>query len=276
MPDNLKSPWVVSVKVPPRFPVEFDKYYSYEFSEIQIVAGGSAIHHMGGRKHLLHEDDVLLMHPGMQNYFSDASEDFALYRISYNSNIIPSLLLDEPQTLFRHLYPLGDSSYDPLLPVTEIPDYDHTLYLNLVLRLYYEAKYNRIGGHIMVSVMFIELLTYLARSYNQEAERDISLRLQSSVMYLTRHYAQPLDLEKLAKLAGMSKRNLFRHFKLNFSMSPHQYLQKIRIQNVLRLAEQSCLSREEIALQCGFCDGNHLSKVFRRIMGHSFSQLRKK
>ena len=75
----------VSVRLGTREPLAFNRYCSYALSELQIVIRGSAIHHMQERSMPIRENDVLLLHPGMQNYFTDGSDDFLLHRICYNS-----------------------------------------------------------------------------------------------------------------------------------------------------------------------------------------------
>ena len=65
----------------------------------------------------------------------------------------------------------------------------------------------------------------------------------------------------------MSERSLFRHFQKTLGMSPNRYLHKIRIQKACELLEGTHFSIGEIALRCGFRDGNHLTKIFRSVTG---------
>ena len=185
----------VSVRLGTREPLAFNRYYSYARSELQIVIHGSAVHHMQERSMPIRENDVLLLHPGMQNYFTDGSDDFLLHRICYNSKVPPPAIFGEPLELFQHLYPGAEQpGYDPLVPVTHVPDYDHELYLNLILRLYYECTKKRLGHKVMVPTMFVELLVYLARGYNQNLEPGAAWRLEAPAAYLARHFDAPLDL----------------------------------------------------------------------------------
>ena len=57
----------VFVRLGTREPLDFNRYYSYARSELQIVIHGSAVHHMQERSMPIRENDVLLLHPGMQN-----------------------------------------------------------------------------------------------------------------------------------------------------------------------------------------------------------------
>jgi AraC-like DNA-binding protein len=50
-------------------------------------------------------------------------------------------------------------------------------------------------------------------------------------------------------------------------MSPLQYLQLIRVQHAMERLQKNRDSIAAIAAQCGFCDSNHLCKVFRKSTG---------
>lgn len=61
-------------------------------------------------------------------------------------------------------------------------------------------------------------------------------RIQRVIRRLREHYAEPVRIEDLAELAGMSPTSLHRHFKAVTSMSPLQYQKQVRLQEArLRL-----------------------------------------
>ena len=47
-------------------------------------------------------------------------------------------------------------------------------------------------------------------------------------------------------------------------MGPYEYLIKIRALHAMELLRDKSLSIGEIALRCGFCDSNHLCKIFKQ------------
>ncbi|WP_064749192.1 helix-turn-helix transcriptional regulator [Lysobacter antibioticus] len=71
--------------------------------------------------------------------------------------------------------------------------------------------------------------------------RDLA-RLRRVRDRIDREYALPLDVEALARAAGMSAGHLSRQFKLAYGESPYAYLMTRRIERamaLLRLGEQS-------------------------------------
>lgn len=55
-------------------------------------------------------------------------------------------------------------------------------------------------------------------------------RIQRVIRQLRERYAEPVRIEDLAELAGMSETSLHRHFKAVTSMSPLQYQKQVRLQ----------------------------------------------
>jgi AraC-like DNA-binding protein len=262
-PRRERFPLAVRHQVPGE--VLANQYHDHEFSEIIIVNNGSGIHCIDSRRRRIERNDVLVIHPGGRHAFSDC-ETLDLYRIIYDCNIPLPALEAANLDFVKVVYPLG-SPVDPFSPAASLPDYDHELIINLVCRLSYEIHRKRLGHTVMVPTMFVELVLYLARSDSQKIEKEQLWLLQAPVAYLSNNFRAPFDLDKLTKLAGMSERGLFRHFKKVLGMSPLQYLQQIRVQYAMERLQKSHDSIAAIAVQCGFCDSNHLCKVFRNSTG---------
>lgn len=75
-----------------------------------------------------------------------------------------------------------------------------------------------------------------------------------------------ISVPQLAQELGYSTAYLSRAFKLSTGMSPHAYFTKLRLDRAAHLLRTSSLSVTEIALQCGFSSGSHLSTSFRQTL----------
>ncbi|WP_420832704.1 GlxA family transcriptional regulator, partial [Salipiger mangrovisoli] len=84
----------------------------------------------------------------------------------------------------------------------------------------------------------------------------------------------PLSVEEIARRIGHSKRQLERHFRSALDISPQAAFLNIR----LSLAHHLLLTAEktiaQVAVDCGFCDSSHLSRMFRRRFGCTPQALR--
>ena len=91
--------------------------------------------------------------------------------------------------------------------------------------------------------------------------------------YLEAHYGEPISLEQLSALAGLSKYYLLRCFTRQKGISPYRYLENVRIDRAKRLLEQGA-PPVEAALQTGFSDQSHFTNFFKALIGLTPSQYR--
>src|SRR5688572_12884701 len=95
------------------------------------------------------------------------------------------------------------------------------------------------------------------------------LDLAPSADYLKEHYAERLDIGKLAKLSGMSVRQFERRFNQTFRMNPRTYLVRMRIAIAAEMLRTTNRRATEVALEVGFYDHSDFSRQFRKTMGVS-------
>lgn len=80
------------------------------------------------------------------------------------------------------------------------------------------------------------------------------------------HHAENLRTEDLAAVAALSKSQFNRKFRKLFGTSPREYLLRVRANAACRLLETTDLTITTIALQTGFFDHSHFTRMFRRVM----------
>jgi AraC family transcriptional regulator of arabinose operon len=90
------------------------------------------------------------------------------------------------------------------------------------------------------------------------------------------HYAQVLQLDDLAKVAGVSPNHLIRLFKQELQLTPLEWLWRERIRQAETLLEHSGFSVSEIAFRCGFQNPYHFSRRFKETTGTSPKSYRQK
>lgn len=85
--------------------------------------------------------------------------------------------------------------------------------------------------------------------------------------WLDQHYGQPVTLQTLAALSGLTERSLIRRFKAATGDTPTSYLQLLRIESARQYLEQSRLSVDEITQRVGYEDVSSFSRLFRKHTG---------
>jgi len=101
-----------------------------------------------------------------------------------------------------------------------------------------------------------------------EAQRLSDLALLRRVRdRMDREYAQPLDVEALARGVHMSAGHLSREFKLAYGESPYSYLMTRRIERAMALLRRGDLSVTEVCFAVGCQSLGTFSTRFTELVG---------
>jgi AraC-like DNA-binding protein len=84
---------------------------------------------------------------------------------------------------------------------------------------------------------------------------------------IDREYAQPLDVEALARGVGMSAGHLSRQFRLAYGESPYAYLMTRRIERAMALLRRGDLSVTEVCFEVGCSSLGTFSTRFTELVG---------
>jgi AraC-like DNA-binding protein len=93
--------------------------------------------------------------------------------------------------------------------------------------------------------------------------------------WIRNHLMQPIYLEDLAKVAGMSRYHFNRLFHKASGMPPMRFVREMRVDATRGLLLNTSMPLRTIAPMVGFTDEFQLSRVFRDITGQSPAGLRK-
>lgn len=96
--------------------------------------------------------------------------------------------------------------------------------------------------------------------------RDLA-RLRRVRDRIDREYAQPLNVEALARDAGMSAGHLSRQFRLAYGESPYSYLMTRRIERAKALLRRGALSVTEVCFEVGCASLGTFSTRFTELVG---------
>src|SRR5262245_18521698 len=87
-------------------------------------------------------------------------------------------------------------------------------------------------------------------------------------------YAEPIDLDAMARAAGYSKFHFARSFQAAYGETPAAYLTRRRIERAKTLLRGANLSVTEVCFMVGFESLGSFSRIFRQHVGSSPSAYR--
>jgi AraC-like DNA-binding protein len=105
-----------------------------------------------------------------------------------------------------------------------------------------------------------------SRSAEEQRLADLA-RLRRVRDRIDREYAQPLDVEALARGAHMSAGHLSREFRRAYGESPYSYLMTRRIERAMALLRRGELSVTEVCFAVGCSSLGTFSTRFTELVG---------
>ena len=105
-----------------------------------------------------------------------------------------------------------------------------------------------------------------SRSADSQHLDDLA-RLRRVRDRIDREYAQPLDVEALARGAHMSAGHLSRQFRFAYGESPYSYLMTRRIERAMALLRRGDLSVTEVCFAVGCSSLGTFSSRFSELVG---------
>ncbi|WP_396333251.1 helix-turn-helix transcriptional regulator [Burkholderia anthina] len=96
--------------------------------------------------------------------------------------------------------------------------------------------------------------------------RPVSTAIGDVLRTIDASFAQPLNLDMLATVAGLSVSRFTARFRSEVGLSPHRYLCLVRVRRAQDLLRAG-LAPSVVATEVGFFDQSHLCRHFRRVLG---------
>jgi AraC family transcriptional regulator, L-rhamnose operon transcriptional activator RhaR len=100
-------------------------------------------------------------------------------------------------------------------------------------------------------------------------------KIRWSLRQIAQHYAEPVNLSRLAQELSLGCRQFERLFKKAAGCSPSQYLMEQRIQRALQLIKRTDVKIESIIEMAGFHNRGHFFRAFTKRTGLSPETFRK-
>jgi len=104
---------------------------------------------------------------------------------------------------------------------------------------------------------------------------DIIIRINGVIDHIEKHISEELSLEKLARLANMSKFHFHRTFKMITQEAPNEYISRKRIEKIASLLTiNTNESISSLSTKYGFENLSSFSRAFKKYYGMSATKFR--
>ena len=101
---------------------------------------------------------------------------------------------------------------------------------------------------------------------NEKGNKSSELYVKKAITYMNNHYKEPLTLDSISELCGITKHYLAREFKRYTGQTVLTYLNTLRCKNAqLLLTDGKTVT--EVAYECGFDSISYFSRTYKKQMG---------
>jgi AraC family transcriptional regulator len=130
-------------------------------------------------------------------------------------------------------------------------------------------------NRLLVERVMLAVRAYLADKYGQTASAPrnggglSAAQLHAAKQLLTASIDENIPIADFAMACGLSRQYFTKAFKAAAGVTPHHWLQQYRVEMAMQLLGATTLPIAEIAIECGFADQSHFTRVFTRFAGSS-------
>lgn len=211
---------------------------------------------------LVTSGQMVLFRPGERQvyeyYHSDHTE---VYWIHFTGNAVEKILSDHGFAKKEQIF-WGGISIE---------------YQSLFRRMIKELQLCKKGYESLLAILFQQLLLIIGRNRNNYniSGTAIEQEVNHALEYFNENYAMPIKIEEYAASRYLTPCWFIRGFRQYIGVTPLQYIISLRMMNARELLNQS-YSISEVARMVGYEDPLYFSRLFKRNVGMSPKDYRKK
>lgn len=139
--------------------------------------------------------------------------------------------------------------------------------------LTYEVLNYEETNHLMIESLenriAIQLLRDASFKFNTSGDNSKTSRdnVQKAVKYIETYYSSNIMIKDICDAIYISAPHLQKIFLKYVGITPYQYIMDCRHRKAKEMLKNTCVSIEEIAMQCGFVNSAHFSTAFKQREG---------
>ncbi|MEH6497232.1 MAG: AraC family transcriptional regulator [Pseudomonas marincola] len=210
-----------------------------------------------GEFHKSHSGNVISFNPDMAHDGQSGADDNLIYSMLYISP-------DQMHPLLQAANMSGTNEYR--LDKTLINDpklHRQILTLSTMIR---SGSSNAADQEAALFDIAVTLAHHNGCAASEDKLCSTDWRLARITEYIHAHSSDPISIETLANIAGLSKYHFLRLFRDHTGITPWQYIVNYRV-NQARLALEKGGKIVDVAFDYGFSDHSHFNRQFKSIYG---------
>ena len=207
-----------------------------------------------------------LVLPGEAQDMKVTSDGFEQYWINFDGTDIRNILYDCGIPIKSHMFDFSCKESGESLVTA--------LFGNIFPKHFDGSTCLPQHSHTYLTGLLYQLFSIIERE--KSTASSLAEKYATTVCsYIRSHYAEPLSVDWLSAIVGLSPKYLIRIFKSVCGCTIFEYIAKIRLERAAVLLKATNKTISEIAVSSGYSDALYFSKVFSKHYGISPTGWRK-
>ncbi len=245
--------------------------HCHTFFELFYVESGACSFFIGNNVYDLHEGDFMLIPPQVFHYTRYPYGACRRCNVFFRAGDVGERV--------KEALPQGEKFFGQIR-IFQVPEAYRGQIAELIAGMAREEKIcDSLSGPILETLLQqLFLLCCRECTFLEDMPEDIHTTDREIVLaaqFIGQHYMDDISAADIAKAAGYSPNYLSRRFREAAGIGVHEYLMFIRLQRAALELVSTDDSVTEIALRCGFSDGNYFKDAFKKKYGVTPSKYRK-
>lgn len=238
----------------------------HNFTEIFYVVQGEGSFIVDNSEFEVKADDMIIVNPNVSHT-----------EVSNEKSPLEYIALGIEGLLFSQIIKNEDTHADYFLQ--NYQDYKHEV-LFYLKTLVTEVKnkedyYDRLCQDLL-EVCIINMIRRANNTFSIASTKKMNKECSYVKQYIDLHYQENITLDELSRLTYVNKYYLVHAFKKYIGLSPINYLISKRVEEAKFLLETTNYSVSQISDIVGFSSQSYFSQVFKKTMGTTPFEIRKK
>ena len=231
--------------------------------QLLYIATGKGHFYFDGKVRILTEGNMILYRPHEpQMYYYHASDKIEVYWVHFTGRDVEAVLKKYGLPETENVFYTGTS-----------PDYQ-CIYREMIQ----ELQLCRANYEELLSLTLMRFFIMINRFIDEgkKSGSDIQNEIERATHYFNENYNKPINIDEYAESRHISTCWFIRSFKQILKVTPMQYILSLRMANAQSLLETTEDSISEIAEAVGYDNPLYFSRIFRKNIGVSPSEYRKR
>lgn len=236
--------------------------------EFVVVISGRQQYVVGGKRYMLYGNEIFVTYPYEQHGGGNATQDvceFIWFQIDMSSS----------QNFLGLSSPRSDYLYRQMLNYRQRTKKANMKDIPLLLKAVELFESKEVLQQTLGYSHFLEFILKNICTPDMELKRDMySEDIENAISFIHENLFCDLKINVIAEKCGLSPSRFKAKFKEQVGVTPHSYINYLKIDTAKIYLKDSECSITEIAYMLNYSSSNHFASVFKKYTGYTPSEFK--